>query len=874
MTATPEQIAAIGRAARALLGFAWSRNPRLDLLVINDLIAVTKTFSTDPVASAVLVRRALQPAHLREHGFKELRWIAQHIAVIAAADPDLAIDIYRAAYGYAEASDDSTDLSSSALLPLRSSRRQDYEGAWFQLSEAFPTVIEGNLEAGVRALARSLDGYVGRGRQSPHPGEPATSTFPLNGTIAFFKPDFSHSWYRGGYQPRQDAPVLLSKFDRQLRHIAHGDGAADKMRHILNVLAGEAGLAAIWASLLVAGTETPAVLAATLLPLACAAPIMMSSDTRYQLGGFLTAAYPHLSDDDRSSIETAILALAGERGERSKMILAGCIPRALVTTSEMRSFLEQSAKSGSSQPNIPPVRRYTSAVRSIDNDAYPEVEGVSIDEPESSALLQLMRQLDAHSTATGAEDFSLPSLRRQLRDLTALQDGLAERFAGKVPDTLVEHATVLLAAAAARLASAEPAVLKARAVRKALKRVLLFCASSANPHFDADRENNFHENIHWREPSARTSAADGLVLLVRADKKRVPAIMAAIRNLARDPVADVRLQIIQRLGWLQHLDPAWAWSEAEFVLAEEPTRGVVAGAICALAPLARLDVARAIRLAKELLRRYADGNEAGMAHCRSLAAIFIADIHIQRDNAGAAEFVSALVKQMLANEGLIRQLTERYSDKLLLGSIDQPDAADNEPRKKTLALYRNFVEGAFAEIERRAPSLDPRKFNSLPSGDQDAVRSMFRVLDEVSIRLFFASGAHSNDLIPPNAITPQSARLYSESSGIFARLGGAIVAPIAHHLIEALEAFIPLDPPGVFAIIAQAVRSAEQGGYALESMAADLVVRIVERYLADYRFVFADRARLNDLMDSLDIFVRAGWPAAQSLTFRLGEIWR
>jgi hypothetical protein len=76
------------------------------------------------------------------------------------------------------------------------------------------------------------------------------------------------------------------------------------------------------------------------------------------------------------------------------------------------------------------------------------------------------------------------------------------------------------------------------------------------------------------------------------------------------------------------------------------------------------------------------------------------------------------------------------------------------------------------------------------------------------------------------------------------------------------------------AMIAQAVRSAEQGGYALESMAADLIVRIVERYLADYRSVFADRARLNDLMDSLDVFVRAGWPSAQSLTFRLGEIWR
>jgi hypothetical protein len=60
----------------------------------------------------------------------------------------------------------------------------------------------------------------------------------------------------------------------------------------------------------------------------------------------------------------------------------------------------------------------------------------------------------------------------------------------------------------------------------------------------------------------------------------------------------------------------------------------------------------------------------------------------------------------------------------------------------------------------------------------------------------------------------------------------------------------------------------------MESMGAQLIVRIVERYLADHKDVFAADARLADLMDCLDAFVRAGWPTAQALTFRLGEIWR
>jgi len=75
-------------------------------------------------------------------------------------------------------------------------------------------------------------------------------------------------------------------------------------------------------------------------------------------------------------------------------------------------------------------------------------------------------------------------------------------------------------------------------------------------------------------------------------------------------------------------------------------------------------------------------------------------------------------------------------------------------------------------------------------------------------------------------------------------------------------------------MIARCIRASARGGYALESLAATLIVGIVERYLAEHRDVFAEPDRLADLVDSLDIFARAGWPEAQALTFRIAEIWR
>jgi hypothetical protein len=873
MTATPEQISAIGSAARELLRFAWARQPRADILVINGLIAAAKTFATDVTASAALLRQAIEPEHLRKYGYKELSWIVRQIGIIAKNDPNMAVEIYAAAYGYSESSGDSTNMGNSVLLSLTSNRRQDYEGAWFQLAEALPSLLDGNLEAGVRALARGLDGYVGRQCHSAYPGEPTSASFSLGQVTAKFKPDWSHSWYRGGFQPRQDAPVLLTKFDEYLQRIAGDNEAKDKIRRMLTTLAQESGVAAIWASLLIAGTQNPALYARLLAPLASAAPILLSSDTRYQAGAFITAAYEHLLDDERATIERAILALSGEREDRSKVALAGCIPKSLIATTEMRTYVEHAEQAGALRPNVPPIR-YTSSFRAFDTDAYLESEGVSLEEPESAALRELMRNVEVLSTAAGTPDLSVRSVRSQLPALEALRKGLANRLRGNVPNTLFEHATGKLAEAASRIARAAPAVLKAPSIKVALKRILLFCAASDNPRYDAAEEKRFHESLSWGGPSARALAAEGFLNLIRADKNRDSQIMAAVHKLARDPVAHVRLQIIQNLAMLRILDPTWSWSEMEYVLAKEPTRGVVSGALTSLGRLADLDIPRAIRLAKALIRRYRKKKGAGMAHSRSSAETLIFDIHIHRDIAEADTFASALMDDVQKNSEIIKHLVARYSDNLLSGSVDKPEAADNRPRQKTLNFYRVVTERAFAEIDKRAASLDIRKFDAWPGSDQETVRQMFSILDEVSIRLRIAAGTHDEGATPAIDVSPQHPRLYREAQSLFARLAGATVASIAHNLIQALETFIPIDPPGVFALIAESVRSAEQGRYALESMAVDLIVRIVERYLADYRSVFADRARLDDLMDCLDVFVRAGWPSAQALTFRLGEIWR
>ena len=57
--------------------------------MIHAIQHVCRTFSTDPVGSAALLRPAIELGHLKAHGSEELRWIAQSVPSLVAHDPDL-----------------------------------------------------------------------------------------------------------------------------------------------------------------------------------------------------------------------------------------------------------------------------------------------------------------------------------------------------------------------------------------------------------------------------------------------------------------------------------------------------------------------------------------------------------------------------------------------------------------------------------------------------------------------------------------------------------------------------------------------------------------------------------------------------------------
>jgi hypothetical protein len=96
---------------------------------------------------------------------------------------------------------------------------------------------------------------------------------------------------------------------------------------------------------------------------------------------------------------------------------------------------------------------------------------------------------------------------------------------------------------------------------------------------------------------------------------------------------------------------------------------------------------------------------------------------------------------------------------------------------------------------------------------------------------------------------------------------------ITHQLVETLAHLAEHDPKRVLLAVHRAVPPGQL--YEYEPLAVDLIVNLVQRYLAEYRdLVTTDNASLTALRELLEVFVRAGWPQAITLAYQLPDAFR
>jgi len=875
---TPSQLRNAGEAARRLLRWGWTSEPRNSWMVTTALRCVCRTFASCPDESTALLRQAIEPAHLAAYGFEEMHWVTSELHALMAPAPHLVAEIFEAVLAHEERSDEATPMGNSRLLSMRSNRRQDFEMAQWELGEIFPAFLSAAPEMATRTLMHVMNRYVER-RHSHSMSEQIEKQFELFGTPTRVVADYSVIWD----SPRihdNDAPMkMLGAFETYLSGLARAQ--ADLFRHLLAITAAENRVAVVWKRLLELAAREPSTVGVEVASLGTAEGLLTMYDTTTAAGTFLAAVFSHLLPEERERIERAVLAIPEgykvdgvDAAGQTRARLLGCLPPALLVTSDVRELQERLQAAGAVPNNEPPFRLETFSSPCGARD-YLRDQGVPVDSPANRRL----QELEAPVTSFSDQHRNIAPLPADILTIAPALDDLdrviAEAGAQGADQAQDDHARGVLVQGCADVAKCadivgEPALLEF------IRRVLLDASMDPDPEPDPRAEESFDRHPAWGSLAIRVNASKGLMLLASRPQTASDTVMAALDRLRCDPVSAVRYQIAVHLPHLYQVASTYVWEAAEHFACEDPSQGVLSALVeYTLTFLLRSDAARAAELARRVLSRASTFKDpvSLQEHCISLLSI----AYVWRGDVLSSDPLFATAEAGQACERVLRSALFTVRSALTYGSTQSLDSAADAVRQRAFGLFHRFLDIGLAGLRAVEAAHAGVPVSSWPNEDLAKAKRHAAVINYVATELYYASGAYERRKPQgQNAPTEEQLRRFlGEARPLLDALSHVAFPSVTHHLLQILELMIPLDPSDVFTLACRALEAGKEGGYQFESQGIDLFVRFVTRYLAEYRPLLQQDVDLHRrLLDALDVFVRAGWPAARRLVYRLDELFR
>lgn len=713
-----------------------------------------------------------------------------------------------------------------------------------------------------------------------------TTLFEFDGKPAQITADGSYVWGDSEFRSQQDEFRILAAFESQLLQLSQNEERSGQRRRLIDIVTSHARSAFIWKRLLVLGQKAPSTLGHDLRSLGWSRPILLRRDTSTEAIRFLARVFPYLSPDERTQAEMIVLSYPEEATSSDQRIALerlrdrhlSQLPEDLLTMEarrRVRLHLETGNEpSDFEHDNIdldPPAGILASIAATIQASVTPQDSVVSL--PHA-----VWRWTDSHTNGPPepidvAQFLStLGALHKQLTSPTLPESGDVSE---------VELEWDILADACERIASIPRIACDGTSggtIGRFVRDVLLAAAGRLHPVTDPSDDELFDtEHVHWGSPAARREAALGLVRLLAAPSCVNSRVLQAIDRLSQDAVPSIRLFVVGSANALLYRDEHLMWTILERASATEPRLAVLHALVSG--PLARLGAVFPDRIA-ELLRKVFD-RSPGMQ----------------------AQFVRAACIEVATSLFIVRQ--QSMARTMVVNAIGAADPDDREVYGSRVArVLRGYLRGDLhvstavddGSIQRRAITLleqmttltaqrlaeldfggEP-EFADLPPEVQEEIQSLLKLLDSITMELYFASGAHDykhNRFTTQPLSLEEKKNFLRETDAVMDELARFMLPHATDNLLQMLNYLSDADPKGVFVKIGKIVRAGERYGYQYDPLAVPQVVRIVERYLADFRTHLRESSECRDtLVAILDTFVRVGSKEAIRLSYRLNEIYR
>lgn len=847
---------AIGSAGRLLLEWLWEVENSNRFLLNVAIRAVGTTFGTAPFESARLVRRILAPERMPAHAYIEVPILADEVLAIAPYDAELVRDIYVAAFEFKERSRDQT-IMHSGVLNLSSNRRQDYESAHYSLGLHFPQYLEEHPQEAIEALARVRHAYSRRYGWDPDVFEVAWS-----GSVARIVDD--RRFWIGDEETHDTEATLLSAFSSWLAVSDVDAAGAHRFDQAIGVALGVVTPAALWRSLLGAAARLALHDLLKITPLLHSPAALLADGTSIPIGDLLHERFGDLPAAQRLTIETAIWNLGQDcedrAAERARLIrdrLLGCLEPSDLALDETRAHIAALSESDRVPQNrsAPMVFEQSSF---SDNDILIDL-GIDPTAPRVSTVLAQIRSVDAFASAYLNERPSRLAVDDLLRDAGPLWASMTDPDSS-LPVAVVDRCWHALTRAARSVTRAhEFAALGAHDIST----IEAWLVGASRRDTGTDQTDDIAE--FDRSPSltlgSRESAAEGLLWIAHHGRAST-ATRETIRALATDPSPGPRLIVAQSIRLVEAQDPELMWDVIDRGLSDESAAVAATSVAVAAHVLFRTDSNRLLQILEATYLHAEQRGARGLKTRRACIKVatdmhtWLGDLRAERLLTAALENVGTDPKEA---EAIGRQLRSPFG------------SHDRGPRDRAFQLAVRICLATTNELDGIMLTRE-----SGEAGDDETIKVLAQTIEHLACDYYFASGAYArtqpaDDDSPP----PDRADFYASSTELVRTLVRAPYPSVTHYVLQGLDYLLEVDPRGIFQLMAEVVDAGRQGNYEFDPQAAGLIVNVVQRFIADHRAILAiDADCRKALLQILNAFVDAGWPAARRLTYSLETIFR
>lgn len=882
--ATDEQALCANEAAVALVAFGID-NPRFHNVVRPGLEVAAVTIAHRPEATVRALERVLDKGVVETMGHEWLHPLSERLHVIAQADPEFALRIVETVFS-ASGDREAKVPMGGRILSFVMNKHDLLETARHDVQRSYSTIWERNPVTATKIAIRVMRATV-RDRRARCAESEVAHCVPYRGGHATLKRDYSNVWAIGEHTHRDDWRQILDAFQRGLRTLAADPSEEETLNKALDTLRDEADSAVVWSAALQAGAEDPDTLGVALAELLCAPEVLAQGDTRMAAGDLIRSGFEHFSAERRARIEDAILRIPStlpddrlEQAEHLRNRILGCVPAALLQTPRLKQVRAELDASGGPPQNEPDYT-VTTTWEKADDDWWLRRQGVAPEKPENAPLLGCIAAVKG--ICSGGQPNALDAEVAAAQFLPILQGALDAVDAGAqagadVP--LIQSVDDEIVSACERLAGAR-GLNRDSPLTVLLRATLRRAAWSERPVYSAEDDQQWDEDqTSWGSPSPRIDAALGLLRLAVNANTVDAEILSDIARLAADPVPAVRFQILAHATLLYHTAPELMWSLIENTCRREPRAGILGHfASNVLLRFPSRDYERLEPHVRRLFRHCRKMKNARSA--RQCCATYYRNGALWKHDRRAQRYLEVFADKPLLCVVEANAVVFHCRDYIRFSGADN---ADENKRVRSWAFghLARAVKAALvcaAELRERHNNV---AYDHWPTDDQEQLQQLHELALNAAHTVYFGSGAFgsrgngkSKDKELPAPTPKEKARILKEGRGLFDVLCDVEFVNIAYNVLQTLEFLADADHSGVLLRIAALVRRAAQDGIQYESMAADVVVRIIERYLSEHGDLFRQSKEARTaLLDILDVFVDAGWPSATRLTYRLGEVFR